>query len=213
MSKTSIEHKEPVILGFFILQYAKLTMLQLKYYFFTSFCKANKYELIEMDTDSLHMALSEEKLDEILRPEMQPLWYRMRVSNCSEFLATSSSGIFFPRDCCNKHAAFDKRTPGLFNDEFRCSEMIAFVLQNCCYDEQSDTKKLSSKGINKNNGEEPLAKYRKNLFDEERVYSTKVLRTRQSDSMHVLTQKMVLSYFYTKPEVCEDGIHTTPLDM
>ena len=30
MSKTRIEHKEPIIVGFFILLYAKITMFQLK---------------------------------------------------------------------------------------------------------------------------------------------------------------------------------------
>ena len=62
MSKSRIDNKEPINVGFFILQYAKLTMLQVKYNFFTPFCDKNKYELIEMDTDSLYMALSEEKL-------------------------------------------------------------------------------------------------------------------------------------------------------
>ena len=58
LSKTHIKHKEPIIVGFFLLQYAKLTTLQLKYNFISSFCDRNKYELIEMDTDSPYMALS-----------------------------------------------------------------------------------------------------------------------------------------------------------
>ena len=45
MSKSRIDHKEPIIVGFFILQYAKLTMLQLKYNFFSPFCDKNKYEV------------------------------------------------------------------------------------------------------------------------------------------------------------------------
>ena len=159
MSKTRIEHKEPIIVGFFILQYAKLTMLQflkLKYNFFSSFCDPNKYELIEMDTDSLYMALSEEKLDKIIRPEMQSLWYWMRQSDCSDNFAANSSSNFFPRECCNKHANFDKRTPGLFKEEFRCSEMIALCSKTyCCYDEQSDTVKLSSKGPTKTTSRNP----------------------------------------------------------
>ena len=53
MSKTRNEHKEPIIVGFFILLYAKITMLQLKNIFLSSFCDINKYELIEMDTESL----------------------------------------------------------------------------------------------------------------------------------------------------------------
>ena len=216
MSKTPIEHKEPINVGFFILQYAKLTMSQLKYNFFSTFCDKNKYELIEMDTDSLYMALSEERLDKLIRPEMQSLWYWMRQSDCIDNFAANSSSNFFPRECCNKHANFDKRTPGLFKEEFRCSEKIALCSKTyCCYDEQSDTAKLSSKGLNKNNIEEPLAKYRKVLFDEEQVYSTN-RGFRVVDNKKVCTyelKKRGLSYFYPKRKVCEDGIHTTPLDI
>ena len=35
--KSTIEHKEPIIVGFFILQYAKLRMLELYYNFLTNF--------------------------------------------------------------------------------------------------------------------------------------------------------------------------------
>ena len=60
--KSEVIHKEPIIVGFFILQYAKLTMLQLFYKFLQLFCDSQKYELIEMDTDSFYMTLSEDKV-------------------------------------------------------------------------------------------------------------------------------------------------------
>ena len=53
LAKTEIEHKKPIIVGFFVLQYAKLRMLELYYNFFTRFCDVNKFEGLEMDTDSL----------------------------------------------------------------------------------------------------------------------------------------------------------------
>ena len=59
LAKAEIEHREPIIVGFFILQYAKLRMLELYYNFFERFCDVNKFEELEMDTDSLHLALSE----------------------------------------------------------------------------------------------------------------------------------------------------------
>ena len=74
MSKTGFQRKGPIIAGFFILLYAKFTMLQLQYNVFPYFCDTNIYEIIELETDSLHMALSGEKPDEISRPEMRPLW-------------------------------------------------------------------------------------------------------------------------------------------
>ena len=52
-AKAEIEHKEPIIVGFFILQYAKLRVLELYYIFIKRFCDVNKFEEIEMDTDSL----------------------------------------------------------------------------------------------------------------------------------------------------------------
>ena len=38
LAKAEIEHREPIIVGFFILQYAKLRMLELYYNFFERFC-------------------------------------------------------------------------------------------------------------------------------------------------------------------------------
>ena len=42
--KSEIEHREPIIVGFFILQYAKLRMLELYYDFFKKFSDTDKYE-------------------------------------------------------------------------------------------------------------------------------------------------------------------------
>ena len=101
----------------------------------------------------------------------------------------------------------------MFIEEFRYSEMIALCSKTyCCYDEQSDTVKLSSKWLNKNNIVEPLAKYRKILFDVEQVYSTNrgfcVVDNKKICTYEL--KKLGPSYFYPKRKVCEDGIHTTP---
>ena len=42
--KSIIEHREPIIVGFFILQYAKVRMLELYYNFFDKICDVNKFE-------------------------------------------------------------------------------------------------------------------------------------------------------------------------
>ena len=51
--KSTIEHREPILVGFFILQYAKLRMLELYYNFFDEICDVNQFEELEMETDSL----------------------------------------------------------------------------------------------------------------------------------------------------------------
>ena len=62
LAKAEIEHREPIIVGFFIHQNAKLRMLELYYNFFERFCDVNKFEELEMDTDCLCLALSEKEL-------------------------------------------------------------------------------------------------------------------------------------------------------
>ena len=66
-AKAEIEHREPIIVGFFKLQYAKLRLLELYYNFLERFCDVNKFEELEMDTDSLHLTLSEKKLHDCIR--------------------------------------------------------------------------------------------------------------------------------------------------
>ena len=72
--KSTIEHREPIIVGFFILQYAKLRMLELYYNFFGKFCDINKFEELEMDTNSLYLALAEENLYDCIRPDKRAAW-------------------------------------------------------------------------------------------------------------------------------------------
>ena len=76
--KPEIEHREPINVGFFILQYAKQRMLELYYNFFKKFCDTDKYEELEMDTDSPYLALSKEKLENVIPPEKRAEWNQLR---------------------------------------------------------------------------------------------------------------------------------------
>ena len=51
--KSAIEHRESFFVGIFIPQYAKQKLLELQYIFFKKICDADKFEDLEMDTDSL----------------------------------------------------------------------------------------------------------------------------------------------------------------
>ena len=58
--KSIIEHRESIIAGFFKLRYSKLRMLELYYNSFEKICdKKNKFEELEIYTDSLYFALAE----------------------------------------------------------------------------------------------------------------------------------------------------------
>ena len=96
-----------------------------------------------MDTDSLYLALAHENLYKCIQPEMRSIWNEMRSNGCTDFFHATSTSNFFPRICCDKHIKHDKREPGLFKEEFRCTEMLCLCGKtNCCYN--SVTEKLSS---------------------------------------------------------------------
>ena len=114
LAKAQIEHKAPIIVGFFILQYGKLRMLELYFNFFTRFCDINKFQKLEMDTKSMYLALAEKELEDCIRPEMRAEWQQLRSDDCVYRFTADAVAIFFPRTCCVKHKQHDKREPGLF---------------------------------------------------------------------------------------------------
>ena len=153
--KPEIEHREPIIVGFFILQYAKLRMLELYYNFFKKFCDTDMYEELEMDTDSLYLALSEEYLEDVILPEKRAEWDQSRSKHCTDDFTTNATDNFFLRTCFKVHKKHDKREPGLFKDEFRCAEVLCLCSKTYfCYDKQTNKHKCSSKGLNKGTLEE-----------------------------------------------------------
>ena len=109
LAKAEIEHREPIIVGFFILQYAKPRLLELYYNFFERFCDVNKFEDLEMDTDSLYLTLSGKELYDCIREESKAEWTLLRIEDCKDDFTANATTNFFPRTCCTKHIKHDKR--------------------------------------------------------------------------------------------------------
>ena len=93
---SEIEHREPIILGFFVLQYAKLRMLELYYNFFKKLCDTDKYEELEMDPDSLYLTLSEKNLEHVILPEKRPEWNQLRSNDCPDNFTANATDNFSP---------------------------------------------------------------------------------------------------------------------
>ena len=99
--KSTIEHREPIIIGFFILQYAELRMLDLYYNFFDKFCDASKIEELKMDTDSLYLVLADEDLYGCIQPEKRDICEKSRENDCRDSFRADEKSNFFPRRCCS----------------------------------------------------------------------------------------------------------------
>ena len=95
LAKITVEHREPIVVGFFILQYGKLRMLELYYNFCDKFCDVQKFEELEMDTGSLYLELAHKNLYECIKPEMRSIWNEMRSNDCTNFFMLIVQVIFF----------------------------------------------------------------------------------------------------------------------
>ena len=81
---------------------------------------------------------------------MTEKWQRLQSNDCVDSLTADAVENFFPRTCCLKHRQHDNREPGLFKEEFRCTEMLRLCSKTyCCYGVTSNKLKVSSKGFNK----------------------------------------------------------------
>ena len=172
-----------------------------------------------MDTDSFYLALSEKELYDCIQEESKTEWVLTRTEDCKDDFTANATINFFPRTCCTKHMKHDKREPGLFNEEFRCTEMLCLCSKTyCCCDSNSNNYKFSSKGLIKRTLEDcrdvPMAKYPKVLDELINVTSTnRGFRTVLHSVATYEQTKEGVSSFYPKRIVDADGIHTRPLTL
>ena len=73
--KQSLRMNLPIRIGYFILQYAKLRMLQFYFDFMIKFVSSEKFQYCVMDTDSAYIALAGPTLGYVIKPEMLPAYH------------------------------------------------------------------------------------------------------------------------------------------
>ena len=132
LAKAEIEHRESILVGFLIHQYAELRMLELYYIFFERFCDVNNFAEMEMDTDSSYLSLSGKEVYDCIREESKAEWELMRTKDCKDDFTANATTNFFPGTCCTEHKKYDRREPGLFKEEFCCNELLCLCSKAYC---------------------------------------------------------------------------------
>ena len=66
MNKKTVKYTLPVHVGFFVLQYAKMRMLQFYYDFIIRYVERPLFQYCEMDTDNAYLALAGESVDALV---------------------------------------------------------------------------------------------------------------------------------------------------
>jgi len=88
--KPRITIRRPVQVGITVYQLAKLRMREFYYDFLDRYIDRRDFELIHMDTDSNYMAISGERLEDIVRPELKQEFGAEKISGC---LGTSGAVV------------------------------------------------------------------------------------------------------------------------
>ena len=181
----------PYQCGIAVYQLAKLRMLEFYYDFVDKFCNRRDFEVIQMDTDSLYMALSAEDFDEIVRPELKELYKDEKP----KWLVTDE---------------YSKRVPGLFKPEFKGKRMIA--LTSKCYfadNGEEGRPKFSCKGVSRRQNKMSWERYKNALFGALDKVTNIGFRKKENHIVTYEQTKLGLSAYYDKRVVHEDGIHTS----
>ena len=139
-AKSKIKFGVSIQIGFFVLNYAKLRMLQFYYDFLCKFVERSKFECVQMDTDSLYFGIAGPSLEKLIKPSMQRTFKDLIYGNCQIKELKASESIYLPRQCCEKHRLFDKRTPGLMKIENEGKSMFALCSKTYVLDKGNDYK-------------------------------------------------------------------------
>ena len=111
--KRKIKQNMPIQISSAVYQLAKLRILQFYYDFLDKFVSREDFQLIQMDTDSMYMAITDENFEKLIKPEMKSdynanrhLWFPSISDEKVEFDMKGKKYLTSKKQ-------YDKRTPGL----------------------------------------------------------------------------------------------------
>ncbi|RLJ22853.1 hypothetical protein DJ031_00100, partial [bacterium endosymbiont of Escarpia laminata] len=223
LNKRTVVYGLPIQIGYFVYQYAKLRMLEFYYDFVDAYIPRPLFQYCAMDTDSAYIALAGRDIDALVPEAWREHYFRNRSlwfpAECCDahvdaYVRCRVAGLAWEGgDCCARRCLFDRRTPGLFKEEWRGDGIVALCSKTYYCFGGDDGAKYSTKGLSK----------RQNADIDENTFLA-VLRDRRSGvgwnrgfqvkDSSVLTyvqERAALSYFYAKRRVLDDGVTTAPI--
>ena len=192
----------PVHIGVFILNYAKLHMLEFYYDCVHKYLSREDFEYSEMDTDSAYMAISGDSFEQLIKPDLH------------EELENDKHNWFI-----TPLAPQGKRTPGRFKVEFKGEKMIGLCSKSYCTesfatDSTPGQAKFSMKGVNKGQFKNLMSHYEQVLTSMENFKACNSgIRSKDQTMATYKQYKNALTYFYPKRKVLDDRHSTVPLDI
>jgi hypothetical protein len=131
LRKTKISVDLPIQLALTILQYSKLRILKLYYKYIDYFISRKNYQLLEMDTDCLYVAIDGPNIHSVIKKEKKKEFEKLIYHSCNENVIEGDDRNYMPRECCDRHKKNDCLILGIFKEEWKGDELIA--LNSKCY--------------------------------------------------------------------------------
>ena len=221
-AKRMVRLNIPVQIGFFVLEYGKLLLLQFYYDFLPKFVPFEDLCLIQCDTYSLYMSLSKETLYLAVKEDKRgefvneyEKWLSREYCNDhkDDFFRTVFAGqCWKAQQCCTQAAKYYLRQAGLFHVE-NVSDGVIALCSKCyyCFGKQP---KYSSKGISKRHTQLDKEDYMNVLLTRKISTGTNKGIRSKNNSMFTYTQhRKGLNYMYGKRVVCADDVTTLPTQL
>ena len=221
LAKGRIKLDTPIVLGFAILQLAKLRMLEFYYDMMCKYFSKCDFQYVTMDTDSAYFATSGE-FESLVIPAKRQEFYNSYDQWFVAPFCSDHKNLFIQcklqqkpwsmMKCCEQVFQFHRRTPGLFKQEFKGNGIIALNSKTYfCFGNEGD--KQSTKGIQKQQNNLLKKDFLHVLKSKKTVFGTNRGIVRKNHKMLSYTQiRAGLNYFYAKRKVDKDGVTTYPLN-
>lgn len=217
--KSKLKLNIPIQIGFFVLEYAKLSILKFYYDFIMKYLPFDSFCLIQSDTDALYMALSEKSLYLTVKESMRAQFIAEHDTwLCKEYCDQHKSDFFEavfsdqewkPESCCKDNAKYFKRQAGLFHCE-NVSKGVIALCSKCYYCFGEDVK-YSSKGVSKKYNNYTERDYLDVLLNQRIKSGTNKGFKVKGENIFTYTQsRKGLNYFYGKRIVDPNHVTTRP---
>ena len=201
-TKPSINVNIPIHAGIFILNYAKLCILEF-YHDCVDKCHSLKdFNYCEMDIELEYMATSGDSFEELIKPELREGFNKDKHN----WFVTAL-------------ASYGKRTPGLFKVKFKGDKVTSLCSKSYCMEKFASESspgqvKFSMKGVNKKLFKNPMPHYEQVLITKEnfRACDSGIRANDQSRATYK-QYKNALTDFYPKQKVLEDECSTIPFEL
>ena len=228
MRKKTVKHNSPLVLGCVVYSYSKLVMLKFIYEFLFYYFDKSDICLLNSDTDSIWIAVSNENFEELIKPNLRREYFEnfhktWPSQSCeihrNEFVETrvrNGKWDMSDKPCCLAYNKKEERTPLLFKFEYISDFLYALnskTYHSGCFDTNIPPK-VSTKGISKRHSKLLAADFNEVLESKKSKKGTNISFKSSDSNVYTYKQEKIgLSYLYCKRIVCEDGFTTLPTNM